>query len=98
MHVITQKRIWEAREKWPRSAGALDQWYRLIKRNSPVDFAAMKSLFPAVDKVGPLHVFDIGGNKLRLIAVIRYPSQRLYIKCVLDHHDYDKRKWKEEKG
>jgi len=35
MHVITEKRIWEAKEKWPHSANALDQWYRLIKRNSP---------------------------------------------------------------
>jgi mRNA interferase HigB len=51
MHVITEKRIWEAKEKWPHSANALDQWYRLIKRNSPVDYAALKSIFPATDKV-----------------------------------------------
>lgn len=49
MHVITEKRIWEAKEKWPRCANSLDQWYRLIKRNSPADFAAMKSIFPATD-------------------------------------------------
>ncbi|AKJ97578.1 hypothetical protein PHLH5_04470 [Pseudomonas sp. Cab53] len=98
MHVITEKRIWEAKERWPHSASALDQWYRLIKRNNPIDFAAMKSIFPAIDKVGPLHVFDIGGNKLRLIAVVRYRARRLYIKSVLDHQAYDKGKWKEEKG
>ncbi|RUP85897.1 type II toxin-antitoxin system HigB family toxin, partial [Corynebacterium propinquum] len=28
MRVISEKRIWEAKEKWPRSAMALDQWYR----------------------------------------------------------------------
>ncbi len=95
MHVLTEKRIWEAKEKWPRSASSLDQWYRLIKRNNPGDFAEMKSMFPAIDKVGPFHVFDIGGNKLRLIAVVRYQPQRLYIKYVLDHHEYDRGKWKE---
>lgn len=55
----------------------------------------MKAMFPATDKVGSLHVFDIGGNKLRLIAVVQYKAQRLYIKQVLDHREYDKGKWKE---
>jgi mRNA-degrading endonuclease HigB of HigAB toxin-antitoxin module len=45
---------------------------------------------PATDKVGDLHVFDIGGNKLRLIAFVSYRSQRLYIKHVLDHREYDR--------
>ncbi len=55
----------------------------------------MRSFFPAADKVGPLHVFNIGGNKLRLIALVRYQTQHLYIRHVLDHRDYDKGKWKE---
>ncbi|SEM85728.1 mRNA interferase HigB [Pseudomonas sp. ok272] len=93
--MITERRVWEGKEQWPHSASALDQWYRLIKRNSPGDFAQMKALFPATDKVGSLHVFNIGGNKLRLIAVVQYKVQRLYIKQVLDHREYDKGKWKE---
>ena len=95
MHVITEKRIWEAKEKWALSASALDAWYRLVKTCRPKDFAAMKAIFPATDKVGSFHVFDIGGNKLRLIAVVHYNAQRLYIKHVLDHVEYDKGKWKE---
>lgn len=97
MRVITQRRVWEAKEKWPHSASALDDWYRQVRRNKPGDFSKMKAMFPATDKVGSLHVFDIGGNKLRLIAVVHYQSQRVYIKYVLDHRDYDKGKWKEER-
>ena len=37
----------------------------------------------------------IGGNKLRLIAYVRYRAQKLYIKHVLDHREYDRGKWKE---
>lgn len=55
----------------------------------------MKAIFPSTDKVGPLHVFDVGGNKIRLIAWVSYPAQRIYIKHVLDHYEYDKGKWKE---
>ncbi len=62
---------------------------------NPQDFAALKAVFPTVDKVEALHVFNIGGNKLRLIAVVRYRMQRLYIRHVLDHREYDKGKWKE---
>lgn len=58
----------------------------------------MRALFLAVDKVGRFHVFDIGGNKLRLIALVRYGVQRLYIRHVLDHQEYDKGRWKEESG
>lgn len=94
MHVITQKKIWEAKVKWPRAASALDSWYRLMKSVEPADFAAMKSSFPATDKVGHLHIFDIGGNKLRLVAVVHYKFKKVYIRQILDHAEYDRNMWK----
>ncbi len=54
----------------------------------------MKTAFNSVDKVGDLTVFDIGGNKYRLIAWIRFEKQIVYIKTVLTHHDYDEGAWK----
>jgi mRNA interferase HigB len=44
--------------------------------------------------VGELVIFDIGGNKYRLIAYIRFTRQILYIKAVLTHEEYDKGAWK----
>lgn len=70
MHVITHARILEATEKWLQAATALDGWYRIIKANDPKDFAEMERYFSAVDKAGKFHVFDIGGNKIRLNAVV----------------------------
>nr|WP_295714042.1 type II toxin-antitoxin system HigB family toxin [uncultured Halomonas sp.] len=95
MHVITQKRIWEAKDKWPQSATALDAWFRIMKGSEPQSFAEMKEIFPATDKVGSLHVFDIGGNKIRLIATVHYRAKRVFIRHILDHPEYDKGKWKE---
>lgn len=94
MHVITQKRIWEAPQKWPHAATALEAWYRLMRQLQPADFAAMKQAFPSVDKVADKHVFDIGGNKLRLIAVVDYPFKKVFIRAVLDHKEYDRNNWK----
>ena len=83
-------------QQWPQTTSALDGWYRLMKANEPNDFAAMKQLFPAVDKVGKHHVFDVGGNKLRLIAMVMYQAKRVYIRHVLMHSEYDKGAWRED--
>jgi mRNA interferase HigB len=95
MHVITQTRIQDAQKRWPQASSSLDGGYRSIKRASPYHFADMKRLFPATDLVGPHHVFDMGGNKIRLIAVVMYRAQRVYIKHILDHVEYDKGKWRD---
>jgi len=42
-----------------------------------------------------LTVFNIGGNKARLIAAIHYNRGKVYIRAVLTHAEYDKNKWKE---
>ncbi|EIZ83535.1 Ygjn protein [Methylobacterium sp. GXF4] len=94
MHIITQARIWAAKKRWPQAASALDAWYRLMKMSEPSDFAGMKALFPATDKVGRFHVFDIGGNKIRLIAVVQYKFKKVYIQAIMDHAEYDTGRWK----
>lgn len=96
MHIISHARIVEAIQKLPQAATALDGWYRLMKANEPGDFAAMKQLFPAVDKVGKHHVFDIGGNKPRLIAIVLYQGKRVHFRYILTHSEYDKGDWKED--
>lgn len=95
MHIITHAKIIEASQKWSHAQSALDGWYRIMKANNPKDFAEMKTFFPAVDKVGKFHVFDIGGNKIRLIAVVMYQAKKVYIRHVLSHKEYDNGNWKE---
>lgn len=93
MHIITQQRIWEAKKKYPDIAIALDGWYRVIKKNQFNNFAELKRSFNTIDKVGDFYVFDIGGNKLRLIANIHFKRQKIYIRYILTHKEYDKNNW-----
>lgn len=58
-------------------------------------FADIKRLFRSVDKVGKFTVFDLGGNKYRLIAAIHYNRKKVYIRHVLTHAEYDQDTWKE---
>jgi mRNA interferase HigB len=67
-----------------------------MKHNNFDNFAELRRTFPDADQVGKVTVFNIGGNKARLIAAIHYNRRRVYIREVLTHPAYDKGKWKEE--
>jgi mRNA interferase HigB len=95
MHIITRKRLNEFAEQHPESRSALEHWYREMKRRNFVSFAELRMVFPSADQVGKLTVFNIGGNKARLIAALHYNRQRVYIRAVLTHQEYDEGKWKE---
>ncbi len=94
MHIITQKRIWEAMEKYPESASSLEGWYRILKKNQFNSFSDIKKSFNSVDKVGNRYVFNVSGNKLRIIASIHFQRKKIYIRDVLTHREYDKNAWK----
>ncbi|MBI4740424.1 MAG: type II toxin-antitoxin system HigB family toxin [Betaproteobacteria bacterium] len=78
----------------PQADEPLQGWRRVIEKNRFCNWAEMKAAFNMIDKVGELTVFDIGGNKYRLIAYVRFEKQIVYIKAVLTHRDYDKGAWK----
>lgn len=95
MHIITRKRIVDFANKHPDCASALDSWYRILKHSTISNFAELRAIFPSVDHVEGLTVFNIGGNKARLVAAIHCNAQRLYIRHILTHREYDKYRWKE---
>jgi mRNA interferase HigB len=74
--------------------GALNRWIETVEAadwKSPVD---MKKTFRSGDVVGKQTVFNIGGNKCRLVALVQYESRRVLVQHVLTHADYDKGDWK----
>lgn len=95
MHVITRKRLNEFAKSYPDTESALARWYKNIKRENFASFAELRCSFPSADQVGKLTVFNIGGNKARLIAAIYYNRKKVYIRAVLTHTEYDQQKWKE---
>jgi len=94
VHVITHARVVVAQARFPESSRALDFWYRAMKRGRFATFAELRATFGSVDKVGPLFVFNIGGNKLRLIAVVHFSSGKVFVRHVLSHAEYDRGQWK----
>ena len=58
------------------------------------DFNAIRATFAAADYIAPFTIFDLGGNKFRLIAAIHYNTGRVYVRHVFTHPEYDK--WSDE--
>ena len=95
MHVISRKRLNEFAEQHPEAKTSLAHWYHLMKRCDFSNFVELRAAFPSADQVGKLTVFNIGGNKVRLIAAIHYNRRKVYVRSVLTHAEYDEQHWKE---
>jgi mRNA interferase HigB len=94
VRVISERRLKEFVERFPRAKGALNSWATAVELSAWKNPGELKRTFGTVDFVGDKTVFDIGGNKFRLIAYVHYRRQIVYIKQVLTHTEYDKGDWK----
>ena len=91
MVVIAKRAINEFIERYPKSADVLLNWYLKSKEDDWANFADVKEVFGATDSVGNgLYVFNIGGNKYRLIARIIFKSRTVFIRFIGTHAEYDK--------
>jgi mRNA interferase HigB len=95
VHIISQNKIKLGAIKHPDCSNALLAWLKLMKNCNPMNFSEMKNLVNSVDKVMDYHIFNIGGNKLRLIAIVDYRFHKIFIKDILTHSEYDKRSFYE---
>jgi mRNA interferase HigB len=96
MHVISVKKLREFWTTRPESEIPLKSWFRTAQRANWKSFAEVRQTYPHADQVGRCTVFNIGGNKFRLIVVIHFNRGRVYVRHVLTHQDYARGKWKED--
>jgi mRNA interferase HigB len=92
MRLISNKALVDFGIRYQDAQIPLQAWRQVIESTQFLNFADLKTAFNAIDKVGIFYVFDIGGNKYRLIAAIHFNTQILYIRHVFTHKEYDK--WK----
>ncbi|WP_193197731.1 type II toxin-antitoxin system HigB family toxin [Nostoc sp. MG11] len=96
MHVISYRRLKEYSEKHVDCHDVLDNWYKIATKANWSNLVEVQSIFPKAEAVGNFTVFNIKGNKYRLIVSIDYEKQLIYIKYVLTHAEYDKEGWKND--
>lgn len=94
MHVISRKALKQFWERHPDSKTALVRWYKVMVNTEFRNFAELRAAFPSADLVGQWVVFNIGGNKYRLITSMHFNRGKVYVRAVLTHQAYDKEDWK----
>lgn len=97
MRIITEARLREACEKYSDAEASIRGWKKLVKSRDWKSFEELKStsIF-APDRVKNFVIFDIAGNKYRLITYIDYEHKMIFIRGFLTHAEYDKNNWKND--
>ena len=102
MHVIKKIVFDEAGEKFPNEKNAIRDGCNTLKKGTFNTPEELRQLFPSLDNFkykDRWYVIDIGGNKLRIMALIFSTNQKFYVKHIVTHAEYDKlcNKYRKEK-
>jgi len=100
MRIVTPSRIREYASRHPEAASALAAWLKIAKKAAWRNIIDTRRVFPSADAVEvasgrTVTVFNIGGNKFRLIVAIKYEWSMLYVLRFLTHAQYSHDRWKE---
>ena len=100
MRVISLKTLREFWQTYPESEQPLRLWYKTVLMAEWASLQDARRDYPHADGVRTrkdetLTVFNIAGNKYRLVARIRYDYQLINVRAVLTHPQYDEGKWKD---
>ncbi len=91
MRIISRKPLNDFAKNHPHAKGPLDAWYAEVKKATWETPADIKTKYKSADIVaGNRAIFNIGGNKYRLIVSIAYQVGIVYIKFIGTHQEYDK--------
>jgi mRNA interferase HigB len=102
MRIISKSRLrgfWESPDQ-KDAEQPLKAWYTHVSNKSVAwqSWGDVKAAFGSASSVGNCIVFNIAGNKYRLVTRILYPSQKVFILKIMTHEEYDDDKWKLECG
>lgn len=93
VRIISRRALREATARHGEWRASLNAWYKITKDADWKDFAEVRNSWRNSDVVGDFVVFDIGHNKCRLIATIKYEWRMVYIRRILSHAAYDREDW-----
>lgn len=97
MHIITASRLKEFYGKYPEAESSLRSWNKLTKLAQWQNITEVRQTSTnSADQVMNLTIFNIKGNKYRLITYIDYQSKKVFIRNFMTHEEYDTDRWKND--
>jgi len=95
MRIIKRGALVQFWQQHRDARASLESWYAVVRKATWETPAAMKEVYRNADLVGRRTVFNIAGNKYRLIARVNYQTQRVFVLYILTHAEYDRGDWKQ---
>lgn len=96
MRLISIRALRVEAQKFPDLAAQVDAWSKVLKDAEWKNLEEVKQIYQSAEAVGNFTVFNLKGNKYRLIVGINYEAGVVYFKYLLTHAEYDKDKWKND--
>ena len=96
MRIITKKRLTDFYTGHSDAKKNLLTWAKIVCIATWQNLVELREAFPSADLVSNFTIFNIGGNKYRLIVYIDYEDQIVFIRHILTHAEYDKDDWKDD--
>jgi mRNA interferase HigB len=91
MRITAKRALVDFWAKHPEAKDKLLAWYKILESCAAKNFTELKQVFPSADYVPEKYtIFDVGGNDYRIITVIHFNTQRVYIRLVATHTEYDR--------
>jgi mRNA interferase HigB len=94
VNVISKSGLFKRAGKFADAKPALQVWFDTAVEAEWRSLEDIRKTFPATDMVGDLAIFNMRGNRYRLIVRMVFQYKRIYIKEFLTHAEYDKGGWK----
>lgn len=93
MRIISEKRLRDFWQKNSAAENAMREWIMTVKLADWNNFSDVRKTFNHSDIFGGCTIFDVGGNKYRIIAKAAFQIKVVFIRFVLTHKEYDEKKW-----
>jgi mRNA interferase HigB len=97
VNVISKRGLMLMAEAKRVNTATLDEliaWYRVAHSATWQNFTDVRVDFPSADQVGSALIFNVRHNRYRLITFVIYRKQKVYVKALLTHKEYDREEWK----
>jgi len=91
--VVSRKGLMNLARKHPETVKTLTNWHRVARKAAWNGLLEVRRDFPSADQVGDALIFDVLGGNYRLITAPIYKRQRIYVKALLTHREYDRKEW-----
>ena len=90
MEVYGEATLAKFAKRHPASRKPLQRFLELVRQANWAHFAAVKNTFAATDYVSGRLVFDIGGNKYRVVPSVDFDERIFVVDKVMTHEEYDR--------